>query len=620
MRHPTIERRRITQAGWLAGVSMIALAAPMIAATPATAVDFDIGELSGSFDTTLTYGLSFRVQDRTTDLVGLANGGSRFSVNGDDGNLNYDTGLISNSLRATHELLLDYNGFGVFSRANYFYDFENANGDRTERTNLSDEAIQRVGKDFNLLDAYVYGGFDVGSVPVDFRIGDQVLSWGESTFIQNGINVINPVDVNAIRIPGSEIRDALLPVTIADVDISLTDNFSVEGFYQLDWEETDIDASGTFFSTNDFASPGGSLVFLGFGAIPDNPALIGVPGGALGTPAFGSVVPRGATREAEDEGQFGLAMRYFAEDLNETEFGAYFINYHSRTPIISAITGEIPQVTGANYAATARYFTEYPEDIQLIGASFNTPIGNTSLQGEVSYRIDQPLQVDDVELLIASLTPFLSDSSGGALDPLLLGNQIVADVGSIPGTTQELSGFREFDVIQAQATATHAFGPISSVGVDQWIVVGEVGFTSVPDLPDKNTLLFEGPNTPLPGSAGTQAILGAIGVAVPTQTDGFADDFSWGYRVRARFDFLNAVGPVNLFPVFGFSHDVGGTTPQPLGNFVEDRASVSIGLNATYLEQWSAGIQYTNFFAIGEDKFNSIRDRDIVTLNVKYSF
>lgn len=83
---------------------------------------------------------------------------------------------------------------------------------------------------------------------------------------------------------------------------------------------------------------------------------------------------------------------------------------------------------------------------------------------------------------------------------------------------------------------------------------------------------------------------------------------------------LNAVGPVNLFPVIGFSHDVGGTTPLPLGNFIEDRASVSVGLEATYLEQWSAGIQYTNFFAIGDDEHNMIRDRDLITFNIKYSF
>ncbi len=608
MRHSTNEGRWTKRAGWLAGTSLIALAAPMMIATPATAFEFDLGKVTGSFDTTFTYGLSFRVEDRDNDLVGIANGGNRPSVNGDDGNLNYDTGLVSNALRGTHELLLDYDGFGFFGRATYFYDFENADGDNTERTDLSDEARDRVGRDFSLLDAYVYGGFELGDVPLDFRVGNQVLSWGESTFIQNGVNVINPIDVNAIRIPGSEIRDALIPVALANVDVSLTNNFSVEGFYQLDWEETDLDASGTYFSTNDFATPGGSNVFLGFGQVPDDPSLIGLPGGSIpGLPA-GAVVPRGQTDQPDDEGQFGVALRYFAEDLNQTEFGAYFINYHSRTPIISAVTGEVPPVSGANYAATAQYFTEFPEDIQLLGVSFNTPIGKASLQGEATYRIDQPLQVDDNELLFAALSPVLPAGPASQL-------QVVQDIGGIPGPETQLSGFREYDVIQAQMTGTYAFGPIESAGVDQWIVVGEVGFTSVPDLPSKSELLFEGPNTPLPGSPAASALAGGL-----FQEDGFADDFSWGYRLRARFDMLNAIGPVNLFPVVGFSHDVGGTTPLPLGNFIEDRAAVSFGLNATYLEQWSAGIQYTNFFAIGDDEFNMIRDRDVVTLNVKYSF
>ena len=55
------------------------------------------------------------------------------------------------------------------------------------------------------------------------------------------------------------------------------------------------------------------------------------------------------------------------------------------------------------YPGTARYIIEYPEDIQLYGVSFNAEIGATgiSLQGEVSYREDVPLQVDDVELLLA---------------------------------------------------------------------------------------------------------------------------------------------------------------------------------------------------------------------------
>ena len=628
MRHATTERRRANRTSWLAGVSMIALAAPMMA-TPATALEFDFGEVSGNFDTTFTYGLSFRVADRDNDLVGIANGGNRFSVNGDDGNLNYDKGLISNTLRGTHELLLDYNGFGFFARGTYFYDFENADGD-TEFKDLPDDSIDRVGKDFDLLDAYVYGAFDLGTVPVDFRLGNQVLSWGESTFIQNGINVINPVDVNAIRIPGSEVRDALLPVAIADVDVSLTDNFSVEGFYQIDWEETEIDASGTYFSTNDFASPGGSIIFLD-GRVPEATAISALTDpNNLGGGFIGLAAPRGATDEPSDSGQFGFAARYYAEELADTEFGLYYINYHSRTPIISAQVGTGTNPVGSpNFFASTRYFTEYPEDIQLIGASFNTQLpGGASLQGEYSYRIDQPLQIDDNELLnavqlagsVATQINAGVPAATAVAGANAVGNQLLADLGvdtapeyaALIGS--DLSGFREFDVSQTQFTLTQVFNPIEALGIDQWVLVGEVGATYVHDLPDESVLRFDGPNTPRSGNPA------ALSAGVPLQTDGFADEFSWGYRVRARFDMLNAIGPVNLFPVIGFNHDVSGTTPLPLGNFIEDRASVSIGLNATYLEQWSAGIQYTNFFSIGDDEFNMLRDRDFISLNLKYSF
>ena len=148
------------------------------------------------------------------------------------------------------------------------------------------------------------------------------------------------------------------------------------------------------------------------------------------------------------------------------------------------------------------------------------------------------------------------------------------------------------------------------------MLVGEVGGTYVHDFPDESELRFEGPNTTLGGNPNFIGVGGMPAV----QTDGFATEFSWGYRAAIRFDMLNAVGPVNLFPTIGWQHDMHGTTPAPIANFVEDRAAISLGLNATYLDAWSGGIQYTNFFAIGEDEFNTIRDRDFVSMNVRYAF
>ena len=126
-------------------------------------------------------------------------------------------------------------------------------------------ARKRAGYDLNLLDAYVTGNFDVGGIPLSVRVGDQVINWGESVFIRNGLNSINPVDSSKVRVAGAEVRDVLEPVTAANIRLGLTDNLSLESFYQLRWVHTELEPAGTFFSTSDSASPGADTVHIGFG-------------------------------------------------------------------------------------------------------------------------------------------------------------------------------------------------------------------------------------------------------------------------------------------------------------------------------------------------------------------
>ncbi|MFB3091310.1 MAG: DUF1302 family protein, partial [Gammaproteobacteria bacterium] len=79
-----------------------------IASFPAYGVTFEHGEVYGSWDTTATYGQTYRVQSREAELVGRGNGGTAFSTNGDDGNLNYDNGLVSSTTKFTSELEVNY--------------------------------------------------------------------------------------------------------------------------------------------------------------------------------------------------------------------------------------------------------------------------------------------------------------------------------------------------------------------------------------------------------------------------------------------------------------------------------------------------------------------------------
>ena len=167
----------------------------------------------------------------------------------------------------TGELELDYRNFGAFARFNGFIDFENENGRRARTPpGLSEEAKDLAGKDFEILDLYVTGAFEAGDdTPVDVRLGNHVLNWGESTFIQNGVNVVNPFDVTKLRTPGAELRDALEPVPLVSASVAPTAALSLEGFYQLDWKKTEIDPPGTYFSTNDYVGAGGNRAFF------DNP-------------------------------------------------------------------------------------------------------------------------------------------------------------------------------------------------------------------------------------------------------------------------------------------------------------------------------------------------------------
>lgn len=617
----------------------LALAA---AATPAFAYEYTNGDFSLQTSNTLSYGVQSRVEKPDPDLIGKANLfvpilpstaiptgvpfpaalpnaqqrllPGRFSVNSDDGNRKWDRGdVFSNAVKYTGELSFTYGEhFGGFMRGTAFYDFENQ-----RRDDISDLAKEKVGKDSQLLDMFVYSNFSMGSVDSSVRLGRQVVSWGESTFIQQGINVINPIDVSKLRVAGSELKEAFLPIDMLWTSFSFNENFSMEALYMLEFENTEPEPSGTYFSSNDFAALGGEYVMLNFGLVPEPVDFSLCPqyniGQGLSANPFlrtiqvsscAAAVPRAPDRFADENGQYGVAFRYFAPNLNNTEFGLYFMNYHSRLPVLSGTS-----VT-SSAANSARYFAEYPEDIELYGLSFNTTLetAGIAIQGELSYRPNTPLQIDDVELLFTALSPL------NAVIPQPV-NRFISQLGSV-GPGQYVRGWERHEVSQFQFTLTKVFGPGNFTQADQIATVLEMGFTEVWDLPDESELRYQGDGTDTGG--GPDFLTGAFRNP-ETLTDGFATKFSWGYRLAARADYNNAFGSAfTVSPRVAFNHDVNGTTPGPGGNFLEDRQSLTLGVEATYLNEWTVDLSYTRFSGAGI--FNLLNDRDFVAFTARYSF
>lgn len=565
----------------------------------ASALPFDLWGIDGRLDTVVSVGATFRMQEADPGLIGISNGGTSRSVNDDDGNLGFGQGdIVAAVAKATHDLELTWGDFGVFSRFSYFYDQAAADADdRNARLNeaglatrdrgkeqyeLGERGRDRLESEVDLLDLFAYGRFDLDGRALSVRFGRQVVSWGESTFIQNGINVINPVDVARIRAPGAELKEALLPTPMLWTSLQIAEGLSLEAVWMTAYEQTRIDPRGSFFSTNDFISDDGNKAIVSFGRRRDDNRTIdpqNSPGSVM------AWVPREDTPDVEDATkQFGLTLRYFAEALNDTEFGFYYLNYHSRTPLISAIRGG--STSPANVGTTgicsddpsasgcrATYFTEFPANIELYGLSFNTdgPYG-IALQGEYSFRPDMPVQVAGTEVLLAAL-----GIPGASLQPTPL------DPGSY------VQGYREVEMHQIQMTGTKAFGP--TFGAQQFVVIGELGYNRF-DLPDG--VLFNGPGAGLPSCSTPAPVLAAAanGSCQQNVGGGYATNSSWGYRLVSRMDFENVVGPVGMSPRLVFAHDVNGVGP----NFNKDTKAITVGVSFNYLQAWQADIGYTTFF------------------------
>jgi hypothetical protein len=581
-----------------------------ISINQAQAVEFNIGEIEGRFDSQISVGASWRIDGPSSNLISPVNGGtSKGSGNYDDATQNFKKGeTFSQIVKGVHDLELSYENMGVFTRAKYWYDAELESGARghghtangyTPDTELDDSGFNDFAKfsGFEVLDAYWYGAFDLGEKPLDVRIGRQVVNWGESTFIQGGLNAINPFDVNAFRRAGAEVKEGLLPVNMAFASLGVTDNLSVEGFYQIGWEPTAIDGCGTYFSTNDFVAEGCDGVRINVGALGlngDDQAYFG-----LGTVAgpLTAVVSKESDREADDDGQFGIALRYFSEELNNTEFGFYAAKYHNRLPVASGIYNNVPVFVSGHPLESlnnlnSQYFVEYPEDVKMLGLSFSTNVGELAWSGEISHKMDSPMQINGTSLIAGVLSA--GNTGNAALDA-----HIQAGVAGGNGT--EIDGYKLFDITQLQTSLISFHDQV--LGASRLTLVGEFGWTHVHGLDESANAIKFGRH-------------GAYGYTAG-DNEGFVTQDSYGYVLRANLNYPNAFAGVNLTPQISFKHGIDGFGPAPGAAFREGEKTLGLSLTADYLNKYSVQLSYTDYF--GGD-FNEVEDRDFISLSASVSF
>ncbi len=390
-----------------------------------------------------------------------------YNINGDNGNLNFDQFDIANAaIKLTSDITFSIADYNFFFRPTAIYDgiysgLVEKHPDTTlqaAESDFPDVNKRRLGYKLGLLDYSVNHVFNIGGFEVSAKLGNQVLNWGESSFLAlNSLNTINAPDQSRLRVPGFDVKELFQPQGMLILGADVIENVHADVFVQYQWKPIIADPVGSFFSGSDIVGEGGRYAMLSFGKAPEDPDNLyqavdnagstppppvgPTPGDPLRT--LGSQQGRTIYRDyaAEEKlqpeeyglGQFGAAVKMFLPDFNNgTEVSFYAANYHARVPSISLFasqSGCIPDDTGTpatNLAAlvascgtvpntssiepflpvdTARLAIEYPKNIQMFGTSFNTTVGDFALSGEYVFRPNLPVQIHSVDLTLAAVSP-----------------------------------------------------------------------------------------------------------------------------------------------------------------------------------------------------------------------
>ena len=582
----------------------LALLAAGAFAPQAHAYKFKGESVSGSFDSTVSFGFIRRMQGTDRGIVSNDNGGNVPTVGpleglmnsyygpgtafanpdfnylqSDDGNLNYKKGdTVSAALKGTHELVLHFpNQWSGMLRATWFKDFK---VDDTQRTPLHPAAESAAVDKLTWLDAWIAKEFEIAGRPAKVKLGNQVISWGEDIFIYGGVNVTNAINLQNFHVPGTQLKEIFKPAPMISMNASVAEGLSIEGYYQFRWNGFTFDPVGTFFSPVDLIGKGGNYGFI-------NSTLLGLPPGTVGdlgtiNPATGqrftlaeltaggtAVAPR-PTNEPRNSGQFGLAARWFPQG-SEVEWGLYWLRYHDKLPFLSF---NFDPAANANLAGLAP-FIDYGENRNVFGVSANTRIGSWAVGAELSYRPKDSVGIDPTVPLVGNYSVF-----------------------EFPGKT--VRGFVEERKWQAHLTGFNLLAPadlgglIGKLGAAEGYFLGEVAVAHYPSLDRSGRIPYLLTDYSLP------------------------DKTSAGFVFSTGLTYAN-VGDTgwNVIPQLDVAHDFSGTSPNAVP-FIEGRTAVTVSLNFNRSDKWKAGIGYTRYSGGGGN--NLMKDRDFLSVITSVSF
>ncbi len=608
----------------------VAVLAAWVPAASALRWDFDGGWVV-NLDSLVTLSAALRTSGMNCSFVGNDNGGcvgdaatplqssdpTKFSasldtlrLNQDDGDLNYRRWQpVWGYGQWTGDLAVQGpDGWSGLFRGVVNYDAAITD---TKRTDLDSSAKSFAQSNPRLLDAYITKDLRIGDHQTRFRVGNQVISWGEDIYILGGINSVNPVYLPNSHSAGTPLKTLLTPSPIFSINTSITKNLSLEAFYQWQWNGFTFDAPGTYFSTADHLGKGGRALYLPTslinavtgmslpsGTIGDNGTFIvgnnpqtGQPynrkltlaeladpqtnpvGPILGT---GTVIARGDDHKP-NSGQEGAAVRYRFEGSGN-ELGVYYYRYADKIPFTSYTV-----VNTTNNPIGLELNLDYGRNRDLYGLSYNFQLGDWAIGTELSYRPNDGVPIDP-STVIDPNSPYYCDPSK-------------------PGTV--CRGYIDTANYQFHIAGLYLVSPSSPLG---WLLNGTGA--------KEGTLIAEAATGYYPKLKFGQGIPYATtaNYALPTHSD-------TGMVLFGSLTYPNIFGTrASLTPDLVVSQGVNGYSATPLPGFIEGAGAATVGLNIDFKTKPTTTMRLDYTQNWGGGAANLLRDRNFMSVSVTTGF
>ena len=279
-----------------------------------------------------------------------------------------------------------------------------------------------------LLDAFVFGNWDIGDTALGVRAGRHTIFWGQSLLGMGAITGIAgsmaAIDgAKALAVPGSEAQELFLPSTKISSVWQLTDNLTLNGYYEFEHVVNRNPETGSYWSPLDVLTENSECFPL-------------IPGTA--NSARGCYKVR--DNKSEDSGEFGFNLQYTIDAL-ELETSFVYIKGSDRTVagVYGTSGGIAPEVFnkyiqpwdqgGANAAVLGEWGWVFKKDVETFGISLSKEAFDISFGMDIVYRKEAGLNPD----FTASLTR-------GLVDPSLTPADFSADPDDYPGATGDIFG------------------------------------------------------------------------------------------------------------------------------------------------------------------------------------